>query len=208
MTVRGLSVAPLTGADAAMIDGLIASQAPVGVTCRQGETKLMFAVPIASRTDDALVLRVPDDVQAIQRRSSYRIRIPQYCDLKVTAWKIAEDTDYTRKVPASAEVPLELRDISTGGLGIVLLPRDGKPPEMILDQRLRVSLNWNEIDILLEARLRLPKSVDPAHPYRCGIVFVMNEKDTTSRQNLIQLDKIISNLQREEARQAKRSATA
>jgi hypothetical protein len=98
------------------------------------------------------------------------------------------------------ELTCELRDISVGGMGLILHPRDGQPPAVALDDRLRVELTFRESTLLIDGRLRYPASFPEPKPVRAGIQFKKLEDDLEGRQAADKLAKIVGHLQREEAR--------
>src|SRR5262245_7555084 len=91
----GFWIAGVRG-DELLINELIAGQTPVGISFRAGPQKVSFAVPMLGRdpefrmnaetTLDAIQLAIPEKVKAVQRRSNYRVRVPQAGDLVVRVW--------------------------------------------------------------------------------------------------------------------------
>jgi tRNA uridine 5-carboxymethylaminomethyl modification enzyme len=56
-------------------------------------------------------------------------------------------------------------------MGLMLLPKDGQPPHVSPDDRLRVELTFRDTSLLLDARLRYPTSFPEPKPVRAGIQF-------------------------------------
>src|SRR5581483_10033609 len=195
--------------DRALVDELIAKQSAVGVSFRAGPQKVSFVVPILKRVPEfrvnaqtvveAVQLTFPAEVKAIQRRSNYRVRVPEDSELSLRVWRIAEHFFLTDKPMASQELLAKIRDISIGGLGVTLLPKGEEPPKVLAGERLRVSLRYRELDeLILEGRVRYLPQPKNDGPIRAGIQFKKLENDLEGRQNLACLTRIVGELQREE----------
>ena len=101
---------------------------------------------------------------------------------------------------AVQEIDCEVRDISLGGLGVTFKGEDGAPPKVSQADRLRISLSYNEISLLMEGRMRAPHGEQEKDILRAGIQFKKLENDLEGRQNLAHLTRIVGELQREEVR--------
>ena len=207
-------------AEPELVRELVAERYPAGVSFRSGQLKVMFAAPLLHAQDDygaaagsaathvsALLLRFParDDVRAVQRRKNFRVPIVLPTDLQARIWLFPEDAHLRDKPSPRSELACELRDISVGGLGVTLDVPDGRPLAVAAGDRLRVQLTMRETSVVLEGRLR--------HPYkpvrlgegavRAGIQFKTLTDSRDDRQSLSQLNKIVSDLQREAIRRRK-----
>lgn len=188
---------------------LISSRHPIGVSFRGGDTRHVFAAPILAHdpdyelpsgtTADALLLGFPTAIKAIQRRSSYRVRVSTETELKARCWRLARRARLQDKPLAVAELPLEVRDISLGGLGVNFLGTRDQPPRVACEDRLRVELRYRENHLLLEGRMRKPDSIANGC-IRAGVRFVFLQEGIRDRKSLAQLTRIVGQLQREEAR--------
>jgi hypothetical protein len=175
--------------DAVLIDELIARQQPAAVSFKAGMLRASFVSCIIRRDSgyrinadtvvEALLIQAPDQVKTVQRRSDYRVRIPDDGSLSARVWRIAEKAQLDRVPPAAQEIKGVLRDMSVGGLGITVpletpaqqrKPEDGSKPEdvqppvaeqkpeklkLLPDERLRVEIRCGEQEpLLLEGRVR------------------------------------------------------
>jgi len=213
----GLWVAAVP-AEAALVRELVERRGPAGVSFRSGHTKVVFAAPVlhvqsdypaadGAGTIDALLLRFPDahEVRAVQRRKTYRVPVPANSDLTVRLWRMSEQAHLRDKPPAKSELRCDLFDISVAGLGVVVHGHGGKPPAVAAGDRVRVQLTMREATVLLEGRLRYPPkgSKDGRGPARAGIQFKTLTDGKDDRNAMIQLDRMVSELQRESIRRRK-----
>ena len=200
--------------DASLVDELINTQTSVGISFRAGPQKVSFAVPILKREAEfrvnseivvpALQLTFPADVKAVQRRSNYRVRVPQDGELFIRLWRVSEQAVITDKPMATQELMAKVRDISIGGLGVMLLPKAEEPPRVLSGERLRLSLRYREYEeLVLEGRMRYMPPAGSPTPIRCGIQFKKLENNLEGRQALAALTRIVGELQREEVRRTR-----
>jgi c-di-GMP-binding flagellar brake protein YcgR len=209
--------------DRALVDDLIARRETVGISFRTGTRKNHFLTTLLRRDEshrindktvvDALLVARPTHVESVQRRSSYRVRVTEDCGLKARIWRITAHAVVTDVPPASAEMPINLIDLSVGGMGIVLkeppVTRGKSDPATLPladDQRLRVELSWNDESFVLEARLRY--SLDRAGKPRAGVQFKKLENDLNGRQTLARLARIVGDIQRDEVRRVRLGLSA
>jgi c-di-GMP-binding flagellar brake protein YcgR len=200
-------------AERALIDELIANQLPAAVSFKSGDRKIAFAQPMLRRDDnfqlnaqsavEAILLAFPKEIQSIQRRSNYRVRIPSGCELSARAWRIPEQADIEDQPVAAAELSIQPFDISAGGLGAMILPKNNAPPKVLEGERLRILLSYREVNLILEARMRYARGKSPPDAIRAGIQFKKLEDDLPGRQNLAALTRIVGELQREEVRRTR-----
>jgi c-di-GMP-binding flagellar brake protein YcgR len=201
--------------DAGLIDDLIGHQQPVAVSFKNSTGKTSFIAHLLKReanyrinaqiTAEALLLRWPASVKNVQRRSDYRVRATGDSDIVARVWRIGEQADL-KDVPMSCmEMPVELRDLSIGGMGMyVKKPEAGAAP-LVHDARLRIELVHDGHQLILDGRLRhAPKNgPDTGSKLRVGVQFKELENDLNGRQTLTTLTRIVGHLQREEVRRAR-----
>ncbi len=197
--------------DRPLIDELLATKSPVGVSFKAGPQKVSFVVPILERNSEfrvnaqtvleAVHLAMPAEVKAIQRRNNYRVYVPEGTELRVRAWRVPEHFYITDKPQAAQELALQVRDLSTGGIGVTLLDKNNEPPKVIAGERLRISLRYKEMDeFIVEGRVKFLPKPPLVAPVRCGIQFKKLENDLEGRQILASLTGIVGELHREEVR--------
>jgi c-di-GMP-binding flagellar brake protein YcgR len=196
--------------ESALISELIAKRQPCGVSFRTGVHKVMFASPIiraesgwqmnAQSVLDIVVLEFPTQIKSLQRRSNYRVEVPPDCDISVRVWRINERA-YLKEPPmAVQEVKAQVRDLSTGGVGVKFLGKDNKPPLISTEDRLRVLLTYQAESLIMEGRMRAPTSKTADNSLITGIHFKKLENDLEGRKNLATLTRIVGELQRNEVR--------
>lgn len=199
-------------ADRELVDELIGSGRQAGVSFKAGDTKVIFASPILRRETnypinadliaEAVLIKQPTDVKTIQRRTNYRAVIVPDSDLAIRVWRIGRCA-YLKDRPATAqEIPTRLRDLSTGGMGVTFLAKDGQPPRVASEDRLRIQLTLpGGGQLLIEGRLRYPaKLPTDAIEVRAGIQFKQLNGDLEDRLVIATLTKIVGEMQRAEAR--------
>jgi len=204
-------------AEAALIDSLIISQAKVGVAFKSTPNKVVFAVPIWKRQPEfrinqslaveALLLPFPASMKSVQRRASYRVQVPSDSELLVRVWRIPEHAILRDRPSATFEVPICLRDISIGGMCVLLRSGAQGPPTLAADQRLRVLLQHGQHEAILEGRVRHVRKT-PDGSARLGVQFTDLQNDIQGRHVLSRLTHIVGILQREEVRRARLGLTA
>jgi c-di-GMP-binding flagellar brake protein YcgR len=199
-----------------LIDQLSASEHPVGVSLKSGASKVVFTTFIRTfqgqmqiNTEtavDALLLAWPEDLKAIQRRSDYRVQVPIDGDVAVKVWRIPEHHFLADKPPASAQITATLRDMSVGGMGIVVEMK-AEDPKLTPDQRLRVTLHYADNNqLLLEGRVKHIKSL-PSGKFRVGCQFKKMQQDLEGRQAIATITHIVGQLQRDEIRRRRLGRT-
>ena len=201
-----------------LIEELLRTGQPVGIAFRAGPNKVLFAVPVrqynpamqvnAETQSHALLFPIPTELKSIQRRTNYRVAITADNDLSARLWKLAEHTHLHDRPLPSQELKVELRDISLGGLGITLRSRAGGDPQVVPGQRVRIELKFGEATLLLDGRVRDAAGVaDAAAGIRTGIAFKALDNQFEGRQKLAQLARVVGDLQRDEVKRVRRSAS-
>jgi hypothetical protein len=205
--------------DPAVVRELIASRRPAGVAFRSGEKKIIFAAEIqhwmpdyelTGAVDDAnagpveaLLLKFPTELRAIQRRKSFRVPVVGVTDLEVRIWTMPE-TAYLRDKPASnREIACAARDISVGGIGLTIRATNGKPPNIAAGDRIRIQLSLRGATALLEGRLRYPPKTTRDSSFQAGVQFRALGDTREDRAASNELNKIVNELQRELIRRKK-----
>jgi c-di-GMP-binding flagellar brake protein YcgR len=197
--------------DRLLIEELVNTKMPVGISFRSGSQKVSFTVPILSLPSqfrmneqtmvEAIQIGWPENLKAIQRRNSYRVRVPADEEIRLRVWRIAEHFVLRDKPMAAQELLVKLIDLSTGGLGVQILPKNEEPPRACQDERVRITLQYKSMDpLILEGRLRMRHAAQQPDLIRCGVQFKKLENDLEGRQNLAVLTQIVGDLQREEVR--------
>lgn len=196
--------------EAALIDALISNSGQVGIAFKNGQRKIVFATVIWRRQADykindetraeALLLRFPDEVKSVQRRSHYRVNLHDYMEIGLRVWAIGDEWYLKEKPSATLLIPCTGQDMSIGGLGLLATGGIGKDNKPILaDQRLRIEFKYLEHEVLLEGRVRYLRELPNGHK-RIGVEFQKLENGLEGRQMLSKLTNMVGQLHREEVR--------
>lgn len=196
----------------ALIEALITAAQPCGVSFKSGDQKVTFAARAlkldgeyrinADTVVPALLLQRPAEVKAVQRRNNYRVPVREDSDVRVRVWRIAEHVRLRDKPPRAAELAVALRDISNGGVGLTLMAKDGEPPKVLPDERVRVLLKYQDNDeFLVEGRMRSPRATPgKTDTIQTGVQFKKLQDGLEGRQTLTELTKIVGALHLAEVR--------
>jgi c-di-GMP-binding flagellar brake protein YcgR len=197
-------------AERVLIDALVVSQQPAGISFKAGVNKVIFTTPLIRRdeqykvnadiTVEALLLKRPDVVKAIQRRNNYRVPVPKDAEVAVRMWRINERAVLRDRPMAAQEVQVQIRDLSLGGMGCTLFGKDGQPPVISGEDRLRIQIAAKDHSILVEGRMKHPAARPKTDVVRAGIQFKALENSLEGRQTLATLTRVIGELAREEVR--------
>jgi len=194
-----------------LVNSLIASGEECLVTFKGGVNKSAFATRIVGLLPgwavndgtiaDAMLLAYPAEVKTMQRRADYRATVPMEYGLRVRVWRISNHVYLRDTPPFAQEVLCDLRDLSVGGMGVRFFAKDGKPPKISTEDRLRIQITLGNTPFLLEGTMRHPKGEQSPESLRVGVAFKKLEHDLEGRRILAQLTRIVGDLQREELRQ-------
>ena len=211
-------------ADAQLVDHVIALGQLAGVSFMAGQAKVVFAAAVLERQSDfrmdeqgeieAILLRWPEGVRAVQRRSNHRAKVPANSIVSVRAWRMSKYAALRDRPSPSAELEVRARDLSVGGIGLLVLPPAAKPPlpgqtipqpegprtaGLAIDQRLRVEIHYDELEILAEGRVCHVRE-SPDLVQRIGVQFKYRQEAIDGKQVLWKLTRIVGHLHREEVR--------
>jgi len=204
-------------ADRSVLLELIGGSQRVAVSFRAGQNRVAFTSRLlqwveslpteANHAAAAVLLDFPKEIRISQRRNHYRVGIDSSSDLQVRAWRIADDANYRARPLPSQEIAAEARNLSAGGMGLRLRPRDGGTLDLHPGDRLRLSLAREETEIMLEARVRhAPRRVNG--DIEVGVVFSRADGSLEARQALASITLLIGQMQREEVRRNKLGMSA
>lgn len=202
--------------DIPLVDELIATQKPAGVSFKGTRGKIVFAAPLLKRIAEyrlnadmvvsGLLIQRPGGVKEVQRRATYRVAIPADADLHVRLWRIGLGANLADMPMAAQELSAQLQDISTGGLGLSINGAgQDEAMKLTADDRVRIMIEHQGQPLLLEGTLCHKPT---GSGLRWGIVFKGLENDLDGRQKLAALTRIIGDLQREELRRMRLGLSA
>lgn len=208
ITDEGIYLESVAGqADA--IDALIEAKRPVLVAFRSDVRRVEFTGPIlkrlrghrlnASTLIEALIIQRPEKVTAVQRRSDYRVSVPADSEISFQFHRITEQADLVEKPMSTAAMTIDVRDFSAGGCGGTWKRRKDEP-KLAPDQRLRVEIDSVIGKLILDARVRFSAELNEPELVRLGLQFSLNANSIPDRQKMLQINKLMGELQRMELR--------
>jgi len=193
----------------AFFDALVGSRGVIGVAFKSQVLKVVFTTPVLGRdaafrvnessSVPAVKLELPPEVRAVQRREFYRVRVRPTDEPTARAWRIPEHHVLRDRPPAVLEMPVGVRDVGLGGIGLTFARQGADDVKLIMDQRLRILLRYGETELLLDGRVRFLK-VQPDGNVQAGVKFQRMEADLEGRQTQSVLTRIVGELQRAEVR--------
>jgi c-di-GMP-binding flagellar brake protein YcgR len=201
-----------------LVAAMIASGQPAALSFRMETVELRFTSAILQidpalalndgNTISALLLAVPTDIKALQRRGSYRVRILEEDAVSIKLWRIGDKAFLRDKPTASSQIKATLRDVSVGGVGILLAPLPSTGVKLVTGQRLRILLAFPQEELLLEGRLRCEGTggMGSSIPTPAGIQFSKLDQDLVGRQTATALTRLVGELQRKELRRLRLAA--
>jgi len=214
-TDEGILVEAPNG-DNALLNELIASREPIGVSFRQGPRKVTFAVPVlglhgawhinAETCVDAVLLQHPAQIKSMQRRANYRVEIRKRSGVTLRVWRIGQQARLQDQPMDAQEVKAEIHDLSVGGIGVKFIGNEDRPPCINIEDRLRIRIIFRNQSLLLEGNMRPPTGPQSGNSIITGIQFKNLESDLEGRRTMTLLTRVVGELQREEARLLSRLA--
>ena len=198
------------------IAGLIDAAVPVGVSFRGEVHRVAFCARILRMDKEfhvsdglrvpAILLAHPAEVTPIQRRSAYRVPVPMDSDLRLRAWRIADHAYVNDRPLAAQEMTCLPRNLSVGGIGMMVQPKRDRAPRLAQGERLRLELVYRDTNVILEGRIRHPERAPddpPAGGFYVGVQFAKLEDNLEGRQTLAWINSIIAELQRDEVKRSR-----
>ena len=196
-----------------LIQELMQQKTSVGISFKAPPNKASFAVPIlrldpsyrfnAESNVEALLVQAPEKIRPVQRRNNYRVHVPEDAGLSVKVWRIADHVLIRDKPLPSQLVPVQVKDISVGGMGIIISPNPHDTRTMCPRQRLRIELKMDAVELILDGVLRIAANPATTAPVKGGIQFKKLENDIAGRQAMAALTRIVGQFQLEEVRRTR-----
>jgi c-di-GMP-binding flagellar brake protein YcgR len=197
-------------AEASLIDELITSRQPCGISFKSGPTKVVFGSPVCARQTEyrvnaetiveALLMLYPDTIKAVQRRNTYRVSVPADAEVTVKVWRMPPRAFLHDRPMAAQAIATSVRDLSVGGMGVTFAGEGKEFPKVSVDDRLRIEIAHNGESFLVEGFMKHPVGKITTPTVRAGIQFKDLGTQIEGRQTISQLTRIVGELQRAEAR--------
>ncbi len=201
--------------DQDLLDRLIFDRTPIALEMKSGQSMLTLSSPVSERLQNfeispgtcvmALLVQFPEDIRPIQRRSAYRVLLPEHIGLVLRAWRIPEHSMVLDRPLDVLQLNVAARNIAIGGMGFEMRPTEEKLPALKDDQRLRIQMQHAGKEIIVEGRLRYCRTITETL-INGGFSFTKLEHDLAGRQTLSLLTALVGNLQRDEIRRHRRLA--
>ena len=192
----------------AQMDLLMTNRLSVGVSLISSSRKVILttlvqqfraAVPLNAHISvDAVLLAWPSQVEAIQRRGSYRASVRLDADLPVSVWCIGDEVALGDAPGAEAGREVIMRNLSIDGMGLICVAQPERPAPGV-NQRMRISLSHAGGELLLGGRVRHVRALANGNS-TLGIQFDKLELNAENRPTLAALSNLVSQLQRDEIR--------
>ena len=137
-----------------------------------------------------------------QRRAHFRVPAASEAPLQLIVWKIPPHWFLRDRPKPSAQLRVELVDLSVGGMSLIVLPHRVGPEAVAIGDRLRVEFTHNNEAAILDSQIvyRLDPRDDGA--VRMGVSFQKLENTIEGRRAGSLLDRVIASLQRQNIKQA------
>jgi c-di-GMP-binding flagellar brake protein YcgR len=201
--------------DRGLIHELWKTASPCLVTFKHGIYKVNFASRILRHELEwplndtvmvpAILASFPEKIISTQRRANYRVEIPENGNLTVRVWRMAPGERLEDRPVRERQVTAQIRDLSVGGVGVSLSGRNGAPPTICEEDRLRVELNFAGEKMLIEGAMRTPAGPPIAGTLHTGIKFRHLEDSLSGRRTHTRLVAIVGEFQRLEIKAARLS---
>src|SRR5436305_14474334 len=129
-----------------LIQELVNGLTPVAVAYKSATAKFTFITSICEHkaeyrmregeTVEALLLHFPSEIKTVQLRAHVRVAVSADHEMAVRIWRMPPDASLRDRPSGEAEIPVRLVDVSVGGMGVICLPKNGKPMQLADRDRL------------------------------------------------------------------------
>jgi c-di-GMP-binding flagellar brake protein YcgR len=203
-------------AEEALLDEMIQTGRPAAISFKHAGRRAMFAARLCARdpayllnrwtdaTVAALRLAMPGEIRFAQRRAHYRAPV-DVADVQVRVWRVAETANLAiRPGPEQELIVGRPTDLSVGGMGVLFDDMGDRWAGVVDGERVRVEFGCALGTLLLEGRIRRSQAEPNGPQLRCGIRWVNRPESRELRRALGDVAKLVSLLEREQLRRARR----
>jgi c-di-GMP-binding flagellar brake protein YcgR len=138
----------------------------------------------------------PEEISIIQRRVHFRVPIPADSALGLTVWRIPTHWVLRDRPKPSAQLRVQMIDISLGGFCVKVLPGRVGPESIILGDRLRLEMLFQDSEAVFDSQVVYRSDPFPDGSIRMGISFQKLENSIEGRRASNLLDRVIAMMQR------------
>jgi c-di-GMP-binding flagellar brake protein YcgR len=157
------------------------------IELKQGEAGTSVAIV---RCDE------PSTVAVLQRRQNFRTPVPAGAPLAIVAWKVPPHWVLRDKPKPSAQLKVDMVDLSTGGMCLNILPHRVGPESVAKDDRIRIELKFEDSEAILDAQVVYRAEPAADQSVRVGLAFRKLENNIEGRRGLFLVNRAIGALQR------------
>jgi hypothetical protein len=156
------------------------------------EPRYQIQKPEGVETFEALALSSPKEIKIDQRRKHPRIELAGM-DASVTIWRLE-----TMRQVDPEKFRVDARDLSLGGIGLLLIQKDAKSRTVAIGDHVQVEIRWGGVIAVLPGQIRSAHAQSPGG-LRLGIQWTTVEKSLQGRQQAAQLSAIVEGLEQAQA---------
>ncbi len=157
------------------------------IELKQGETGTFAAVVCCSD---------PSEIAVLQRRESFRTPVPAGAPVAIMVWKIPPHWVLRDRPKPSAQLRVEMVDLSMGGMCLNILPHRIGPESIAKDDRLRIEMRFEDSEAILDAQVVHRAEPAEDQSLRVGLAFRRLEDSIEGRRGLFLVNRAIAALQR------------
>jgi c-di-GMP-binding flagellar brake protein YcgR len=159
-----------------------------------------------TRSNNAVITEMEDSDQSTnscsQRRAHFRVPAASEAPLGLVVWKIPPHWFLRDRPKPSAQLRVELVDLSVGGMCLNVLPHRLGPEATAVGDRLRVEFTHNNEPAILDSQIVYRLGPKDDGSVRIGVAFQKLENTIEGRRAGSLLDRVIAGLQRQNIKQA------
>jgi hypothetical protein len=157
------------------------------IELKQGEAGTSVAVACCSD---------PSEVSVLQRRANFRTPVPPGAPVAIVVWKVPLHWVLRDKPKPSAQLKVELVDLSTGGMCLNILPHRVGPESVAKEDRIRIEMKFEDSEAILDAQVVYRGEPAEDASVRVGLAFRKLENSIEGRRGLFLVNRAIGALQR------------
>ena len=137
-----------------------------------------------------------------QRRAHFRVPAAGEAPLGLIVWKVPPHWVLRDRPKPSAQLRVELVDLSAKGMCLNVLPHRLGPESLAIHDRLRVEFTHNNEAVILDSQIVYRKDPKDDGSARIGMAFQKLENTIEARRAASLIDRVIASLQRQNIKQA------
>jgi c-di-GMP-binding flagellar brake protein YcgR len=132
-----------------------------------------------------------------QRRNHFRVAVNGSCPLEVVIWKIPQHWVLRDRPKPSAQLRVELINLSLGGMCLIVRSHRVGPADIAVGQRIRAEVTYKQEPAVLDAEVVYLSSPNEEGSVRAGIAFRKLDNTIEGRRGANLLNQAIAALERQ-----------